>query len=100
MGAAQLPAELYVLFWEVDPATVDLERHRDYVVERVMLRGDWAAMRWLRAAYSREVLADFLRRKGNRLPPRERAYWALWTGVDLPQEPGGGRPQWAAPREP
>jgi hypothetical protein len=92
-----VPVELCFLFWEVDPATVDLERNRDYVIERVMSRGDWAAMRWLRTTYPREVLADFLRRRGARLAARERAYWALWAGLALPQQPGGGRPAWAAP---
>lgn len=90
-----LPPDIAVLFWDVDPAAVDLELHRDYVLERVMSRGGWAAMRWLQANYAAEVRADFLRRKGHRLPPRERAYWSLVSGAHLPVEPGGGRPTWA-----
>jgi hypothetical protein len=90
-----LPPDIVLLFWDVDPATVDLELHRDYVLERVMSRGGCAAMRWLRASFPADVLADFLRRKGHRLPPRERAYWSLVSGADLPAEPGGGRPTWA-----
>ena len=43
-----IPTELAWLFWDVDPAQIDLERHRDYILERVMMRGDWFAMRWLR----------------------------------------------------
>jgi hypothetical protein len=96
MGAARVPVELHGLFWDVDPATIDLERHGDYVIERTMSRGDWTAMQWLRTTYARERLADFLRRKGQRLAPRERAYWALWSGLDLPDATGGGRPAWAA----
>lgn len=83
------------LFWDVDPDAVDLDRHADYVLERVMIRGTWDAMCWLRARYSRDAIADFLRRRGDRLPPRDRAYWALVSGASLPQEPGGGRPSWA-----
>jgi len=92
-----LPASLHALFWEVDPPVVDLDRHADYVIERVMSRGDWAAMRWLRSAYARDALASFLRRRGSRLAPRERAYWCLIAGVELPIERGGGRPPWAHP---
>lgn len=93
-----LPRDVTVLFWDVDPAQVDLERHRDYVMERVMTRGTWEAMQWLRTTYSKEALADFLKRKGERLlPPRERAYWSLVAGYRLPSEPGGGRPSWAGP---
>ncbi len=90
-----LPSEIALLFWDVEPETVDLRAHRDYVLERVMSRGGWAAMRWLRATYPADVRADFLRRKGHRLPARERAYWSLVSGAGLPAAPGGGRPTWA-----
>ena len=83
------------LFWDVDPGAVEPERHGDYIMERVMSRGTWDAMRWLRTMYSREQLADFLRRRGDRLTPRDRAYWSLIAGILVPQAPGGGRPAWA-----
>lgn len=85
------------LLWDVDPGSVDPERHSDYLIERVMQRGGFEAMRWLRARYPRETLAEFLRRRGDRLAPRERAYWALIAGVELLVPPGGGRPAWAGP---
>ena len=95
---AALPGDVATLFWDVDPARVDLGPHRDYVMERVMVRGTWEAMRWLRRTYPAHELADFLRRKGERaLPPRERAYWALVAGCELPAARGGGRPAWAGP---
>ena len=95
---AEIPDDVTRLFWEVDPASVDLERHRDYVMERVMNRGTWEAMQWLRRTYSPAVIADFLDRKGVRLvAPRERAYWALVSGSGVPTACGGGRPTWAGP---
>ena len=82
------------LFWDVDPETVDLDKHRDYVIERVMAHGTWEAMCWLRDRYVSEVLADFIRRRGARLAPREEAYWALITGVGVAPRRGGGRAPW------
>jgi len=32
------PAFVARLFWDVNPDTVDLDQHRDYVMERVMGR--------------------------------------------------------------
>jgi hypothetical protein len=93
--SAALPPEVTRLFWDVDPEAVDLRRHADYVMERIMTRGTWAAMCWLRAQYGREELADFIRRRGERLAPRDRAYWALIAGVAAHQRPGGARPPWA-----
>lgn len=92
-----LPNAVRALFWETDPDRVDLDAHCDYVLERVMARGDWAAMKWLRGRYPVDTLADFVRRKGCRLAPRERAYWALISGVRVTVGPGGGRPSWAGP---
>lgn len=92
---SKLPPAVAKLFWDVDPAQIDLEKHRDYVIERVMARGTWAAMQWLQKAYRPAVLADFVHRKGQRLPPREEAYWALVAGVEVTQRRGGGRPPWA-----
>jgi len=97
MAPASFPDEVRRLFWDVDPVAIDLRLHRDYVMQRIMTRGSWAAMTWLRASYAPAELADFLRHKGMRLPPRERAYWGLIAGVPLASGPGGSRPSWAGP---
>lgn len=95
MKGAPIPDSVRRLLWDVDPDTVDLVKHADYVVERVMSRGSWEAMGWLQRQYTRVELADFLRRKGMRLVPRDRAYWSLLAGLRSAQEAGGGRPTWA-----
>jgi hypothetical protein len=92
-----LPPDVARLFWDVDPARIDLQGHRDYVMERVMARGGWVAMQWLRQAYPADALRDFLVRKGARLAPRELAYWSLIAGVQLDLPRGGARPPWAGP---
>lgn len=74
---------LHPLFWEYDPATLDIAAHADLIIGRIMEQGDWAAMRWLRQAYPVERLVQFLEGRGRRtLPPRELNYWALVCGVD------------------
>jgi hypothetical protein len=90
-----IPEELNWLFWEVDPDAIDLERHRDYVLERVMVRGNWQAMRWLVRTFSVSDLAAFLARKADRLPPRERAFWSMMADLPRVSVPGGARPSWA-----
>ena len=93
-----LPPEVARLFWDVDPSAVDLTAHADYVLERVMSRGGWQAMKWLRTAYTRSTLASFLERKGvARLSPRELAYWSLIAGLEGEAPQGGARPPWAGP---
>jgi hypothetical protein len=93
--AVALPPHVEILFWDVVPADVDLEAHADYVIERIMSRGTRQAMRWLRDTYSRDRLARFVMDHGDRLSPRDDAYWSLITGVVRPARRGGGRPPWA-----
>jgi hypothetical protein len=94
---ARFPDDVGRLFWDVDLNDVDLELHHGYVMERAMSRGDWTAMRWLRATYPKASLGDFVTRKGDRLAPRDLAYWALVTDTPVTVPPGGGRPKWAGP---
>jgi hypothetical protein len=91
-----LPDFVARLLWDVDPLTVDPQRDQALIFERVMSRGSWEAMKWLRATYPRPVLADFVRTHGQRrLTPRDRAYWALVCDAEVEVGPGGGRPSWA-----
>lgn len=92
---SSVPVRFQSLFWDTELATIRLPEHADYVALRVMSRGTWDAMRWLRSAFDEATLRDVLARKGERLPPRERAYWSLVLDVPYAQQPGGGRPAWA-----
>ncbi len=94
-----IPDALHWLFWDVDPTTIELAARADYVLERVMARGDWAAMRWLLRTYDREARADFLTRRGDRLAARERAFWCLVSGVPNAASAGGARPPWVGRRD-
>jgi hypothetical protein len=77
-----LPPFLRSLFWEFDIGCIDRVKHADTVMGRIMERGNWPAMRWLRRAYHNDQIVSFLERRGKKvLPPREVNYWALISGV-------------------
>jgi hypothetical protein len=93
---AVFPSEIAAYFWDVDVASIDVEKHKDYVIERLMSRGDLHAMAWLRARFDLSDLRSFLLRRGHRaLAPRELSYWALICDVEMDSRTGGGRPAWA-----
>ena len=75
---SQLPSYLQRYFWEYDPQALDIHKHANVIMARVMERGTWQAMLWLREKYSVEEICSFLYSKGWKvLPPRELNYWAL-----------------------
>lgn len=77
-----IPEFLFPLFWEYEPESVDIFKHADLVISRIMARGTWASMLWLRKTYSRNRLVSFLEKRGRRvLPPRELNYWAFMGGI-------------------
>lgn len=46
------------LFWDVDPSALDPERPEDFILGRVLVDGDWPAVRALRRAIGDEAIAS------------------------------------------
>ena len=69
----RVPAELGSLFWDCDLRTLDVERHREQILERVLQDGDLEAVRWALATYGDEVVRAFVLDAGpGGGPPRNR----------------------------
>jgi len=71
-----IPRELERFFWDVDPAALDLGRHKTYIVERLLEFGDEPAIRWLFQTYSQEEIFSVLRASRS-LSPKSRNFWNL-----------------------
>jgi len=85
-----IPDTLHPFFWEYDVETLDIYNDADVIMSRIMERGSWQAMTWLRKAFSNAELKAFLQKKGRKfLPLRELNYWAMICGI-----PAETRKQW------
>jgi hypothetical protein len=77
-----IPEFLKPFFWEYAHEDIDTIQHASTIMSRIMERGSWEAMVWLKKTYSREQIINFLINKGkDSLPPRELNYWLLISGV-------------------
>jgi len=82
-GRTSLPAEIRSLFWEYDARNLSWESDSDLVIGRILARGTWAALVWLRRHLSDEDLRRWLlAREGAGLSPQQLRYWQLM--LDLP----------------
>jgi hypothetical protein len=73
-----LPDWLHPYFWDVDFDSLSWQRHRDFILQRVLQTGSWDAVCWLRRTLGDgELRAWFLARKGARLEPRRLRFWQL-----------------------
>lgn len=65
------------LFWDVDPAQIDPEKHSRYIIERIMDFGSDEEIRWMWRAYSREEMRRVLDLPRSPVHPKSRAFWKL-----------------------
>jgi hypothetical protein len=46
------------LFWDADPDDLDLEKHKNYIVGRVLDYGEWNDWLFIRSYYGIEIIKD------------------------------------------
>ena len=71
-----IPLEHAWLFWDVDPAAIDLARDRRYVLGRVLEKGRLTDVRWAVAQYGLDGVREFFRAGAHPEVSRlTRAFW-------------------------
>ena len=64
------------LFWDVDPKTIDPQKHAKYIIERVLDLGGLEEMRWLADYYPRGLIENTVKQSrviGN----KSKVLWSL-----------------------
>lgn len=62
------------LFWDVDPKTVDPEKHARYTIERILEFGTDEEARWIWSTYSHSLISDVLS-KSRVVRPLTKPLW-------------------------
>lgn len=79
----KVPAQFRVLFWDTDLEAIDVEKHKIYIIERLLDFGDEDAYRWLFKVYSDTAIITVIR-ESRRITPQTAMMMANFYG--LPQE--------------
>ena len=74
-----IPRKVRWVFWDVAPGALDLDRHRDYILGRVLEKGGIEEVRWVIAAYGMSEIHRFLRDRGS--PELSRRTTQFWRAV-------------------
>ncbi|MDH4272267.1 MAG: hypothetical protein OEW18_09860 [Candidatus Aminicenantes bacterium] len=64
------------LFWDTDPARLDLQENKEYIIERTLELGDDKAVRWLFSIYPRSDIEKVLA-TSRRISRKSANYWSL-----------------------
>ena len=79
-----LQQDLKSLFWDCDFSSLDLSKHRSFIIRRILDRGDWDAIMWLRRTFGDGVIRDwFLSKNGGGLDPRRLRFWGLILNIPI-----------------
>ena len=65
------------LFWDTNPAKIDLQKNARYIIERVMDFGNDEEARWIWNFYDKHLLKDVVE-KSRDLRPRTKNLWTLF----------------------
>lgn len=64
------------LFWDVDPKTIHPEKHKRYIIERILDFGNDQEVRWMWHYYGKKMIADVVK-KSRVLHGQTRSLWTL-----------------------
>ncbi|HEY4526487.1 MAG TPA: hypothetical protein VJK53_01400 [Candidatus Paceibacterota bacterium] len=79
------------LFWDVDPATIDLDKNARYVIERVLDFGNDEEVRWIFKHYGRKYITDVFNNSADSLTPKSSNFWNIMLNEYLPNEKAWSR---------
>ncbi len=65
------------LFWDVDPKTIDPDKHAVYVIERILELGEPKEVGWVFTYYPKDTIRAVLARPRVQVSPQSQALWRL-----------------------
>ncbi len=72
------------LFWDIDLDSLDPERNRRFIVERILARGDADDVRFVRERYGDDVLKETLL-AARSLDRKSLSFWRSYFNLDTSQ---------------
>jgi len=64
------------LFWDIDQDTLDLHRHKRFIIERMLQYGRPEDIHWLLDHYSKDDIVDVIKRSKT-IDRKTASYWSI-----------------------
>lgn len=64
------------LFWDVDPKTIDPQKHSTYIIERILDLGDLDEVKWMSHFYPLKAIKDALQ-NSRVVHDKSKLLWSL-----------------------
>jgi hypothetical protein len=78
----KLPKNLKPLFWDYDFKQLSWQQDKDLIISRILEKGDWQSILWLRHQLSDKELSTWIiAKEGRGLELRQLRFWELILGL-------------------
>lgn len=72
------------LFWDVDRGNLDPKRHRKFIIERILARGDVDDVRFAKKEYGEDAIKETLLQSRS-LDAKSLFFWCLYFNINAQQ---------------
>lgn len=75
------PLTKKTLFWDTDISNLDINKHKRYIIERILQFGNMDDYNWMRENYSKNEIKNVIMEKRSPLNPRSISFWCRGFGI-------------------
>jgi hypothetical protein len=79
--AAKIPDNVKKYLWDVTEETLSVNKHKNFIIERVLEYGDFDSLKWLTSTYSKSDIVKVLK-TSNKISRNTGNLYALYFDVD------------------
>ncbi len=80
MLPTSLPPSLHKFFWDVDATKTNPAEHPQYVINRLLDKGDLEAARWVLKNFPKETIVETLKKRRD-FSPWNGTFWGHYLGI-------------------
>ena len=81
LNMINLVSNFPLLFWDVDPETLDLNTHKRFIIERVLENGTMESVHDLFGIYKEEEIIDAIVKSRN-ISPKTANFWRIKLDIN------------------
>ncbi len=81
----KIPKLLNTFFWDVDTSKLDMQKHKEYIIERILEFGDVPEINWMFSTYKKQDIVEVLK-KSKRISEKSGNFFYKILNLEEPEE--------------
>lgn len=81
----KIPTLLNTSLWDTDPSKLDIQKHKEYIVERILEFGDIPQINWMFSTYKKQDIVEVLK-KSKRISEKSGNFFYIILNLNEPEE--------------